>query len=84
MIAFAEYKFFTVFQRPVIAGRKTRQYLILNNRTGVRLGEIEWYPNWRQFAMTPVFNSIWSAGCLADIQDAIAKISEAHKKESEQ
>jgi len=69
----AIYKFFRVVRCPLDPGRKTRVYEVVNLSSNCLIGTISWYASWRQFVLTPVHNSVWSKGCLADIQDAIAK-----------
>jgi len=65
------YKFFTVECLPVAAGHRTPRYMIRNNRSGDLLGVIAWYASWRQFCFFPEADTVWSNGCLADVQDAI-------------
>ena len=36
------------------------------------IGTIEWYGPWRQFIFHAQPNTVWSTGCLADVQDALA------------
>ena len=50
---------------------KTEHYLVLNNKSNSVLGWIEWYVSWRQYCFTPVTNTIFSAGCLEDVQSFI-------------
>jgi hypothetical protein len=74
-----DYRYFGVQpiqQRP---GRKTVDYTIIA-RDGDLLGRIEWYAPWRQHVLAPTEGTVWSAGCLADVQHAIEKIK-AHERE---
>ena len=65
------YKFFAVRRLPAEAGRKTLRYEVLNTRSTGLLGIIAWYAAWRRFCFFPEDYTVWSAGCLADIQEAI-------------
>ena len=76
-----EYKYFSVNPQPKRPGRKTREYFIMNKSQGVRLGVIKWYGAWRQYCFFPVASAetVWNAGCLADIQDFLAKLKEERR-----
>jgi len=69
----AEYKFFRVVQQFQLRGRKTRDYDIVAKRGGT-IGEIRYYPTWRQHVLMPYLDTVWSAGCLADVNDFLAKL----------
>jgi hypothetical protein len=46
----------------------------VETRNGGLLGTIRWYGPWRQYVFEPVPNTIWSAGCLNDVQKQLAAI----------
>jgi len=50
-------------------------YYIFNRKAGYCMGRIFYYPSWRQWVAQFSEESIWSAGCLADVQAAIARIT---------
>jgi len=75
MLDFFEYKYFTVKQQPLQPGRKTHVYLVINNREKYTIGRIEWYGPWRQFCFFPDAGTVWSAGCLDDIQDMLRSLA---------
>ena len=75
------YQFFTVQELPLMLGRKTHKYEV-RSRHGDLLAMILWYGPWRQFVLSPTARTVWSSGCLADVQDAIEKI-EAERKRGE-
>ena len=52
-------------------------YLILNNSTGIPLGHIDWYAPWRKWCFMPMAGGglVFSADCLADIQDFIGGLA---------
>ncbi len=80
MNAIAEYEYFRVFATSLRPGRKTHKYEVLNRRRRTLIGVIQWYGPWRQFCFFPERGTVWSAGCLADMQDAIAKVKEHHQQ----
>ena len=69
------YKFFTVEAVAMVTGRKTRDYHIVS-RDRSRLGTIKWYGPWRQFCFFPASDTVWSDGCLRDVQDAMRRLKE--------
>lgn len=54
---------------------------VSNVRSGAVLGEIKWYPAWRQYAFYPSTQkiTIWNGDCLTDIQDVIKRLMEARR-----
>lgn len=56
---------------------KTAVYHCLNNSTDDKLGEVYWYPAWRQYCYFPSAYAVYSAGCLKDIQDFIEQLERA-------
>ena len=71
---FMKYKYFSVVRLDREHGRKTDVFLI-DAGNGEHLGRIAWYSHWRQFAFQPFTSTIWSTGCLKNVEDAIAKIT---------
>lgn len=53
---------------------KTSVWSCRNNATGDELGEVRWYPDWRQSCYFPVIFAVYSAGCLEDIQHFIGEL----------
>lgn len=74
------YEYFRVIEAPPAPGRSTRKYDVVNIRQGSRLGGIFWHSPWRQFVFEPQrgANTIWSSGCLEDIQNAIRRAKERY------
>ena len=68
------YKFFRIEQEVLQSGRKTCDYRIVNLRSGDIIGQIRWYGAWRQYCFMPCGDTIWSAGCLADVQSFITSL----------
>ena len=52
---------------------KTHTFCVENHR-GETLGGIQWYGAWRQYVFYPNPGTIWSAGCLAEVQKLLADI----------
>ena len=61
--------FVLVEQKP-----KTGVYSCRNNRSEAELGEIRWHGPWRQYCYFPTVQAVYSAGCLADIQEFMAAL----------
>ena len=53
-------------------------YYVFNNRSDEAIGRIFYYPAWRQWVVSFAEVSVWSTGCLADVQDAIRLITARH------
>ena len=50
-------------------------YVIENKKTGVELGYIDYYPQWKQYVFSQAIgNAIWSIECLQDIIDFMKKL----------
>ena len=43
------------------------------------IGQIRWYPPWRQYCLFPSDDVVFSAGCLSDIVEFIAKANREHR-----
>jgi hypothetical protein len=54
---------------------KTSVWSCRNTHRGDELGEVHWYPAWRQYCYFPTQPAIYSIGCLADIEDFIRHLS---------
>ena len=50
-------------------------YLVLNRKSNDELGVIFWYKAWRMWVLQSRGDTVWSTDCLADVRDAIAKIT---------
>lgn len=63
------YKFFRIFE--IAQKPKTKVFEVISNSSNAHLGMIKWYGPWRQYCFFPVGDTVFSAGCLKDIQDFI-------------
>jgi len=71
--------YFTIEELPRNVGRRTSTYLVRNRRSGAVLATIKWYGPWRQFCLSPERGTVWSAGCLAEVQQFIGTLAAARK-----
>ena len=76
-----EYEYIRFIERPVSAEAKTKKWDCLNIRHGSQLGLVRWDGGWRQYIFAPATLSvpIFSADCLADIQDFIEQTMRERK-----
>ena len=58
---------------------KTNVYSVKNKNSDDLLGFIKWYSAWRQYCFFPVNSTVYSRGCMKDINDFINKIMEERK-----
>ena len=58
---------------------KTQTYEVRSNHGDI-LGHIAWFGRWRQYTFCPERDTVFSAGCMADIQDMVTQVNEGHKK----
>jgi len=49
-------------------------FSIRNKRSGTELGQIGWYPAWKQFTVHFNEMTIWSEDCLADVREFILSL----------
>ena len=47
---------------------KTKRWLVCSLSSGVELGEVKWYSQWRRYAFFPIGNTIFDSGCLNELQ----------------
>ena len=56
---------------------KTTRWTVRNRRSSDPIGKILWYGPWRQYCFFPDDATVYSVGCLADIQDFIGQLKES-------
>ena len=44
------------------------------------LGKIEWKNTWRQYCFSPEDGTVFSRGCMEDLNDFISQLTKARKK----
>ena len=62
-----ESKFFTIDKLPRRQEHRTDFFEVYSHR-GNRLAVIRWYGPWRQYVFFPDRETIWTVGCLSEIQ----------------
>lgn len=67
-------------QAPTPESRKTQVWLVLARRTNSPLGLILWRGGWRQYVFEPEPNTVWSSGCMADVQAFIGRLMAARRR----
>ena len=46
----------------------------------IKLGRISWYPQWRQYAFSPAYPTVWNHDCMNTIIGFIIDLMEERKK----
>ena len=57
-----------------VKGQKTKRFMCMNRNHGSLLGEVKWLAGWRQYCFFPQSSTVFSKGCMEDINDFIAKL----------
>jgi hypothetical protein len=60
--------------------QKTGRWMCVNNNHGTWLGEVKWYPGWRQYCFNPASDTVFSKGCLEDINNFIQQLMDGRKR----
>jgi hypothetical protein len=60
--------------------RKTQLFDCYNTRNMDILGHVHWYSPWRQYCFNPASRTVYSTGCLKDIQDFITQLMVERRK----
>ncbi len=64
-----------------IEGARTKIWLV-HGRSGDFLGDIRWFPRWRQYAFYPHEGTLFNSGCLNDLYDFLVCENVKHKAKS--
>lgn len=59
---------------------KTSIFSVDNNNSGIRLGIIKWFSSWRQYCFFPTEETVFSQGCMKEIQDFIQNLKKERKE----
>lgn len=59
---------------------KTTVWSCNNLKSNITLGIIKWFPSWRQYCFSPINNSVYSKGCLEDVNHFIQQLDNKRKK----
>lgn len=60
---------------------KTMVFSVNNKKSEINLGTIKWFSSWRQYCFFPIEETIFSQGCMKEIQDYIQKLMEGRKQQ---
>jgi hypothetical protein len=77
----AKYDYVMMIEDEMMRRPKTKNFAVYAN-SGSYLGRIKWYANWRQYCFFPSEESVFSKGCMNDINDFITKQMVKQKKAS--
>ncbi len=58
---------------------KTRRWVVLNSVSGVTLGWIRWFSNFRKYAFSPLSNTVYDACCLKELGEFVDTRTKEHK-----
>lgn len=78
-----EFKYFVIDKQAPKPGCKTSRYPLRSRNGDYILGVIKWYGAWRQFCFFPQPETLWSVGCLHDVQQAMASITARYKQQKQ-
>lgn len=73
----ATYKFFEIHLRENESCAEQNEYLILTRdrfHKGDLIGRLLYYKHWKQWCLFPAEATVWSDGCLQDIQSFMKKL----------
>ena len=62
-----DYKYITMIKKE--DKPKTSVFDVYTKSGDTVLGEIKWFPRWRQYCFFPEDDCVFSKGCMADIND---------------
>lgn len=60
-------------------GKRTRIFEVINISNDYVLGIIRWYTAWRQYVFIPEDSTVYSLGCLEDIQKELKTLNYEQK-----
>lgn len=79
MKKFNQFKYFYIEEIEHLAKPKTKVYHIFSESSDTIIGEIKWYANWRQYCFYPYQKTVWSRGCLIDINSFLKELMDERK-----
>lgn len=76
-----EYQYIKFVEAPRLpVDRKTSVWSVMNIRHNDQIGIIQWDGGWRQYVFTAFPSTIWSSGCLKDVQEFIEALMAEWKR----
>jgi len=70
------FQYFTV---TLFESKPKTMVLALISRHNDTLGFIKWYGPWRQYCFFPSIETLFSKGCLADVETVLEEVNKHHK-----
>ena len=74
-----EYKYIRFEEITPDTKRKTKVFALMTTSNDYILGEVEWYPSWRQYCFFPTSTTVFSPGCLDDIAHFLKQLMDERK-----
>ena len=65
--------------RPIEQKAKTDVWQCGSNKGDFTLGIVKWHPAWRQYCFFPNAETVFSSGCLADVNNFMDELNKLHK-----
>ena len=59
---------------------KTKVIDIVNIHHHEVIGEIKWFPRWRQYCFFPIAETVWNKTCMEDVYEVINILMEERKE----
>lgn len=75
-----KYLRFTKLERD--PNKKTDIIVIDSISGGYTLGNIQWFPRWRQYCFFPYSDTVWNKTCMKEVYDVIEELKAKKKLES--
>ena len=82
MRKFSQSKYFYVEEIEHLAKPKTKVYHIFSESSDELIAVIKWYAPWRQYCFYPKEDTVWSRGCLIDINSFLKELMDERKSVS--
>lgn len=64
-------KYLKFYKLPRLKNKKTDIISIESISSGILLGHIQWYGQWRQYCFFPSNSTLWNSGCMEDVYEII-------------
>ena len=67
------------FSSPFEMMKKTKKFNVISKCSDCKLGEIRWYPQWRNYCYM-IGDLVFSDRCLMEMSQFITRLNKEHKK----
>ncbi len=75
----ATFGYIEVYQTGTSKSGKTQTFSVRNRAHGDELGTIAWHGPWRQYCYSPADFTLYSAGCLRDVEGVLKGLNTDHR-----